>query len=331
MKVNTFKILTFLAVVVSGIECLAQSGDYYNENLRRIDAYINGPIKAYNCEGGMIFPAKYKVSKVRSDLSIMSSINSLFNDNTIQPDVETRIGKIKKKSIRVIKSENGLIESYDITMLGKYLWVNEKFDFIDSVLVRSKVTLRTTTHGKCGSHTQLLDFKLVRDYFVKDTKMLFEVGYDEVTSDTIYSGNLALLAKKRNDYKFNIPGSATEDWVNELFTKQYQTDSSGVYVYSQAPKSFARLIKENKISLIEDLLYSPNYMTSVNAMEALIYLASNGRVKLTPETNRRIAQIKTGTFMIKQQGAPDVLYKREGYKELQMTDEKVIKKYRSSL
>ena len=331
MKVNTFKILTLLAVVVSGVECLAQSGDYYNENLRRIDAYVNGPIKAYNCEEGMIFPAKYKASKVRSDLNIMSFINSLFSDKTIKSDVETRIGKVKKKSIRKVKSVNGLIESYDITMLGKYLRVNTKFDFIDNVLVRSKVTLRTTTHGTCGSHTHLLDFKVVRDFFIKDAKVLFEVGYDEVTSDTIYSGNLASLAKKRDDYKFNIPGSATEGWVNELFTKQYQTDSSGVYGYSQAPKSFARLIKENKTSVIEDLLYSPNYMTSVNAMEALIYLASIGRIKLTPEVNSRIAQIKNGAFIIMQQGAPDVLYRREGYKELQMTDEKVIQKYSSSL
>lgn len=331
MKINIFKIITLLAVVLSGVECIAQSGDYYNENLRRIDAYVNGPIKAYNCEGGMIFPAKYKTSKIRSDLSLMSFINSLFSDKTIKPDVETRIGKVKKKSIRVVKSLNGLIESYDITMPGKYLRVNAKFDFIDSVLVRSKVALRTTTHGECGSHNHMLDFKLVRVFFIKDAKVLFEVGYDEMTSDTIYSGNLTSLAKKRNDYKFNIPGSVAENWVNELFTKQYQTDSSGVYEYSQAPKSFARLIKENKASVIEDLLYSPNYITSVNAMEALIYLASTGRIKLTPEVNSRIAQVKDGAFIIIQQGAPDVLYRREGYKELQMTDEKVIKKYESSL
>lgn len=331
MKINIFKILPLLSIVITGIESFAQSNDYYAENVKRIDAYINGPINQYSCEGGMIFPAKYKASKVRSDLRMMSFVNSLFNDKTIKPDAEKRISEVRKKEIPVRKTVNGLIESDDITMLGKYLWVNAKFDFIDNVLVRSKVTLRTTTHAKCGSHTHLLDFKAVRDFFIKDAKMLFGVGYDEITSDTIYSGNLASLAEKRNGYKFNIPGSSVEGWINEIFTKQYQADSAGAYNYTKAPKSFVMLIKENKTEVIKDLLFSPNYVTSVNAMEALLYLASIGKLQLSAELNDRITQIKNDSFTIMQQGAPDVFYKREGYKELQMTDERVIKKYSSSM
>lgn len=328
---NTYKITTLLFFITANLCCFAQSSNYYDENVKRIDAYINGPIKAYNCKGGMTFPTKYKVSKVKSDLSIMSFINSLFSDKTIKPDVEGRIGKVKKKSMRVVNSVNGLIESDDITILGKYLWVNLKLDFIDGVLVRSKLIMRTTTHGKCGSHTHLLDFKVVRDFFIKDAKMLFGIGYDEITSDTIYSGNLVSLAEKRNGYKFNIPGSNGEGWINEIFTKQYQTDSAGVYDYTKAPKSFVMLIKENRTEVIKDLLFSPNYVTSLNAMEALLYLASIRKIELSTELNDRIKQIKNSSFIIIQQGAPDVLYKREGYKELQMTDEKIILKYRSSM
>lgn len=331
MKINTLKILTLLSIVITGIECFAQSDNYYNENIRRIDAYINGPIKLHSCEGGITFPAKYKASKVRSDLRMMSFVNSLFNNKTIKSDVEKEISKVRKKETPIGKSVNGLIESNDITLLGKYLQVNVKFDFIDNVLVRSKVTLRTTTHGECGSHTHLLDFKVIRDFFIKDARMLFGVGYDEMTSDTIYSGNLASLAKKRNGYKFNIPSSNVEGWINEIFTKQYQTDSASVYDYTKAPKSFVMLIKENRTEVIKDLLFSPNYVTSVNAMEALLYLASTGKLQLSPEINDRIAQIKNDSFTIMQQGAPDVLYKREGYRELQMTDERVIKKYSSSM
>jgi hypothetical protein len=331
MKIIIFKILSLLSIL-TGIESYAQSTDFYTENVNRIDAYINGPIKAYNCEGGMTFPNKYKASKVRSDLSIMSFINSLFSDKTVKPDVEGRIGNVKKKSMQVVNSVNGLIESDDITLLGKYLWVNVKLDFIDNVLVRSKLILRTTTHGKCGSYTNLIDFKAIKDFFVKDAKMLFTIGYnDEITSDTIYSSNLALLAERRKDYKFNIPGSSTEDWVNEIFTKQYQSDKAGVYNYSQAPKEFVKLIKENRIELIKDLLFSPNYITSVNAMETVLYLASIRKIELSTELNDRITQIKNGSFTIMQQGAPDVFYKREGYKGLQMTDERVNKKYRSSV
>ena len=329
---NTLKTIIIFFFIVAHLNGHAQPNDYYNENIRRIDAYTNGPIKAYNCEEGMIFPTKYKTSKVRSDLRIMSFVNSLFNNQTTKLDVEKRISKVRKKEIPVRKSVNGLVESNDITILGKYLWVNVKFDFIDNILVRSKVTMRTTTHGKCGPYTNLLDFKIIRDFFIKDAKMLFTVGYDdEITSDTIYSGNLALLAGQRKEYKFSIPGTSTESWINEIIVTQYQTDRAGAYNYSQAPKDFVMLIKENKIAEVKDLLFSPTYTTSVNAMEALIYLSSISKVQLTAELNDRITQIKNGLFIIMQQGAPDVFYTRKGYRELQTTDEKVIKKYSSSM
>lgn len=331
MKMNTFKILALISVCITGIECFAQSDDYYNENLRRIEAYINGPIKANSCEGGILFPAKYKPSKVKSDLRIMSLVNSLFNAKTVKADIEDGIKTVRKKEIPIKTSVNGLIESNDITMLGTYLNLNVKIDLIDNIIVRSKVTLRTTTHGKCGSHTHLLDFKVIRDFFIRDAKMLFNVGYDEMASDTIYSDNLVALAQKRSDYKFSIPGSSTEEWINKIFAKQYQVDSAGAYDYTKAPRSFVMLIKESRIEVLKDLLYSPNYITSVNAMEAMLYLESIGKLQLSTELNNRITQIKNGSFTIMQQGAPDVLYRREGYKELQMTDEKAIKKYKLSM
>lgn len=329
---NTRKIIVLLFLIIASLKGFTQSDDYYIENVRRIDAYTNGPLKMYSCEGGMVFPAKYKASKIKSDLTIISFINSLFSNKTIKPDVERRISKVRKKSMRLVESDNGLIESSDITILGKYLWVNVKADFIDNILVRSKVTLRTTTHGKCGSYVDLPDFKVLKNFFIKDSKMLFIIGYDdEITSDTTYYSNLTLLAAKRKDYKFSIPGSGVEDWINEIFTKQYQTDRADVYNYTTPPKGFARLVKENRTEVIKDLLYSPNYIISVNAMEALLYLSSVGKVQLTTELSNKITQIKNGSFIIMQQGAPDVLYKREGYKDLHMTDEKVVRKYQSSL
>jgi hypothetical protein len=332
MKLNIFKILALLSVVITGLESYAQSNNFYVENARRIDAYINGPLKQYSCEEGMIFPAKYKASKIKSDLTIMSFINSLFDKNTIKPDVEKALSKVRKKSMGLSESVNGLIESDNITILGKYLWVNIKLDFIDSNLVRSKVTMRTTTHGKCGSYVNLPDFKVIRDFLIKDSRMLFVLGYDdEVTSDTVYTENFASLAEKRKDYKFNIPGSGTEDWINEIFIKQYQSDKADVYNYTKPPKDFVRLVKDNKIAEVKDLLFSPSYVTSLNAMESLIYLSSINKVQLTSELNDRITQIKNASFIIMQQGAPDVLYTRKGYRELQTTDERVIKKYSSSL
>jgi hypothetical protein len=328
---SILKVIIIHFFVMAQVNGFAQSIDNYNENIRRIDAYANGPIKQYACDQGIKFPASYKASKIRSDLRIMSFINSQFNNKSIKPGIEKEISKVRNKKISIVKSVNGLIEANDITILGEYLWANVKLDFIDNFLVRSKVLLRTTTHGRCGSHTHLLDFKVVREYFIKDAKILFHIGYDEMTSDTIYSGNLALLAEQRKDYKFSIPGSSTEGWINEIFTKQYYTDSAGAYNYAIAPRYYIKLIKENKIAEVTDLLFSPNYITSVNAMEALLYLSSVNKVRLTKQLNDKMVEIKNDSFIIMQQGSSDVYYRRNGYKELRTTDERVIKKYSSSM
>lgn len=325
-------IIIFFFITVH-LNVFAQPTEYSVENTKRIDSYLNSPVKANICEGTITFPQKYKSSKIKSDAFIASFINNAISNKITSSDIDARLKKVgKKKAVIIKESITGLIQTKEILLKGNYLRANIILSFIGDRAVRNKVKLVTLTHAKCGVYNNsMLDFKVIREYFTKDAKVLFVVGYDELTSDTIYSDNLTALSGQQKEYKFSIPGSSTESWVNEIFTKQYQTDETGAYNYSQAPKDFVRLIKENKIAEVKDLLFSPNYVTSVNAMEALLYLSSVNKVQLTTELNDRITQIKNGSFIIMQQGAPDVFYTRKGYKELQTTDEKVIKKYSSSM
>ena len=330
MKKSIIKILIVLVGVAENTDSVAQSNEYFAENTKRIDAFLNGPVKANICEGVITFPAKYNPSKVKSDAFITSFINSTSNNKCTDSDSDVLLKKIGKKA-SIKESLNGIIKVKNILVKGNYLRANIILEFIDNVSVRTKVTLTTVSHAKCGMNgNSMLDFKIVRD-FMKDTRMLFGVKYDEMIADTIYSDNLTLSASKRKDYKFNIPGTASESWVNDIFIRQYQADSSGFYNYSKAPKDFIKLIQENEISIIKNLLFSPNYFVSVNAMEALLYLSSVNKVQLTTELNDKINQIKNGSFKFLSQGAPDVFYIREGYKDLQMTDEKVFKKYSLSM
>jgi len=333
MKTNVSKILILVFFVAIRINCIAQSTEYFTENSQRINAYLNGPVEWKTCEGEISFPQKYKASKIKSDAFVVSFVNAITNNQTTADDIGVQLKKVgKKKALIINESISGLIQTKEILLKGNYLRANVIVGFIDNIVVRSKVRLTTVTHAKCGVYdNRMMDFQFVKDFFIKDAKMLFSVTYDEMSSDTIYFSNLTSLAEKRKDYRFNIPGTSSEGWINEIFTKQYQTDSTGSYNYAKAPKDFARLIKENKTEVIKDLLFSPNYFTSINAMEALLYLTSVNKVQLTAELSSRIAQIKNGSFIIMQQGAPDVFYKREGYKELHTTDDRVVNKYTSSM
>ncbi len=329
---STLKIATIGLFLLIPFSCFAQSNNNYDNNIKRIDEYINGPIKTYSCEGGIVFPVKYKSSKINSDTYIISLTNNLVGSKINNNDLISQIKKAgKKKAVITRQSINGLVHTKEVLLKGSYLRVNIILGFIDDVLVRRKVRLTTTTHGQCGSHGDLLDFKLIKDFFIKKVDLLFNIEYDEMTSDTIYFDNLESLAKQHTDYRFNLPASHNDDWLRELFIKQYQSDSIAAYSYSQPPNTFVKLIKEGKIEILTTLLFSPNYVFAIHAMESLIYLDSQGEFEITPVLRDRINKIKNQSYIILQIASPDLFYKREGYKALKMNDELIIKKYKASM
>jgi hypothetical protein len=159
----------------------------------------------------------------------------------------------------------------------------------------------------------------------------FKPDFDYLFYDTVFIDNLKNLALNRTDYTFNIPALDNEPWINEIYSKQYRSEYSCCYERDSADPAFARLIKEKKFHILESLLFSPNYYTSIHAMEALAYSSYKKLIQLSPESLHRMDYIKNASFHVMSQGAPDVRYRKEGYKDLHSLIEHVIKKYRIEL
>ena len=68
MKMNIFNMLSLLFLITIEVDCFAQSNYYYTENTRRIDTYINGPLKQYSCEEGMVFLLNIKSQRLKQIL-----------------------------------------------------------------------------------------------------------------------------------------------------------------------------------------------------------------------------------------------------------------------
>lgn len=308
-------------------ECLGQDNPYYSENVRMIDSFVAAPM----CQNMITYPTSYKIAKIKSDLPIIQFINLIAGNEVSPSQLDGQLKKFgRKKAFSRETTDEGLIKVREITLKGYYLYVKIKLKFIDNIIIRRELVIKTSTHGNCRENQYwVFDFKLGKTYFFKDLKLLLNVNFEEMVADTIYTNNLRSLAEQRKDYRFNIPGSSSEEWINEIFEGQY-TENVGAYTYGRAPKDFVKLIKENKMTVITDLLYSPNYIISINAMESLLYLSSIGKISLSKEINERITQIKSGSFIFLQ-GAGDVYHTKKGYKDLQMTDEKVVKKYAMSM
>jgi len=310
----------------------AQSNGHFAENVKRIESYVGGPVKTNICDGKISFPAKYEKQKVEEDSFIASFIQNAVNCTGTEHKIDQLLTKISKSKKWIKEFTNGQIKIKEIVLKGNYLRVPILLEFVDKVIVRMKVTLQTSTHAKCGDYeNNMIDFKLIKDYYLLHLPLLFTIEYDEMVGDSIYIANLHSLAKKREDIRFNIPGSHSEKWVNDIFRKQYQADSLSAYNSTSAPSDFVNLISQQKWSEIEDLLFSPNYLVSVNAMEAMIYLASVNKIVLTKEVQEKMNKIKTGPSKFRSRSGHDVYYTMNGYKDLQTTDNHVIKKYASSL
>lgn len=332
MKINIKIFLLGFSIYFYVPNSNAQLNEYSDLNNQLINLYLAGPIKGNVCQNLLKFPEKYNKRKVKFDSRFIPFIN-LINSNKLTRigDIHFFVRKIGKSALIIDQEKNGIINSEQILLKGKYLRVNIYVSYIDSVLIRSKSMISTSSHGICGDYSTLLDYNYIKNFFISYFAFRLTPGFDFLTADTIYSENLKLLAERQNEYQFNIPGSNTEKWINDIFEKQYQSDSSEVYKYHSPPESFQKLIREGKLKEIKSLLFSPNYIISVNAMEAILYLAHIKKVELTPEIVNKINQIKEAPFIILQLGAPDVFYKRRGYKELNMTDEMIIRKYSLSM
>jgi len=145
--------------------------------------------------------------------------------------------------------------------------------------------------------------------------------------------NLRLALQNYPDYKFG-PCSKdfeNEEWINRICYNQYNSDSSCCYSYIKANKDYIDLINNMKINIINDLLYSPNYIYSINAMEAIIYLNSINKITIDDAMKTRMESIKKAKYVITIQKSSDLYSTVNGYNELNTSDENVIKKYRNSL
>lgn len=332
MKARTIIVLLFIFLFLLGTDCIGQANDYPVKNTQRIDEFLNGSVQKNICQDVIIYPSKHKKQKTRSDHFVISYINNLSGGVVTETSADSLLAKLSKQKFSVKQFTNGLIKVKDISLNGNYLKAGLRLEFIDNILVRRKINLTTSTHAKCGMYdNSIMDFKLVKDVFIKEAKVLFTVAYEEIVSDTLYLTNLELLANKHREFRFNIPGTSPTTWIDDIFTKQYKAEQSCCYSALKASDDFMRLIKEEKYQTIMDLLYSPNYFTSVNAMEALIYLSSINKVELTSGIKDRITSLKSASFKITKQMAPDAFYNIDGYSSLGMTDEKVIIKYSSSM
>ena len=131
----------------------------------------------------------------------------------------------------------------------------------------------------------------------------------------------AILSTKRDD-----------EYVQCIILKSVsETDFYDFLENDVVEEAVADIIRDKNYDAIVELLYSPNYLISLNAYVALVYLDSKGMVQLSPPIQSKSEEIVNNTNSILVVCGKDCVSSQPSYKSLNIHKENIIKKYETSL
>lgn len=332
-------ILALVALSVPGIEKGYAQQNYNVANARYLDS-VEADIRNYLCGDTLVYPAAYKKKWLEKEKRVTEVLNSIFDSTFEASQVSENLQKInfgKIKFARVEKTETdiGLLKAIHIIINGPYLHAEVKLDCIGNIIIRKSILLRSNTVSRCGLRGNLItDFKLFKTFVIPKLQFLIRVrDHSEIIATSFLQSNLVKAAEKYKDYRFNIPSDKAkkDDWINNILYNQYNSDSACCYIYDRPPQEFIALIKNEQFALISDLLYSPNYLYAVNAMEAIIYLANENKLVINDSMRTKMELLKQERSVITVQRSYDSFGIMRGYNRLKTTNQQVISKYRTGV
>lgn len=328
-------IFALVALSVPGIEKgYAQQSFYSVANARYLDS-VEQVIKNNICNDSLVYPAGYKKKWLEKDAQVIELLNNLF-DSTFEADqVSEKLKKLRDAKVSKTETDIGLIKVIKIDLTGAYLYAGITLDCIGNSVIRKNSTLGSSPKGRCGLYgNSIPDLKLFKTFVVPKLQFLITImDNSEIRASAFLQNNLAKVAGIYKNYRFNIPAvtGKKDDWVNKMLYNQYNSDSACCYSYLRPPANFVALIRTGQLALISDLLYSPNYLYAVNAMEAMTYLANENKLVINDSIRTKMESLKLESSILTVQKTFDLFSTIVGYKGLNITTQQVIRKYRNSI
>lgn len=322
----------FLACVLSMYVILSNAQvKNVDRNLKYVDS-VTEDLRNNFCNKIFTYPDNVKIDRAKKEKFFITFLNQIFNKEFTDKEFELDILKIKKAKVYKVVKQNGLIKTYEIVINGNYLRVELDLDFIDGIAYRKRCLLNTTSKARCGeSAIRFVDFKLFKEAFLKeiDFPVFF---FDNAIAGEAFALDVIQRASFRNtNYRFSIPVLGDTSKLNKILGNQYKQGDACCYNYTTPPADFVTLIEKDAVDVVKNLIFSPNYFYSINAMEAFIYLNSINKVQIDELIAERIKIIKGEVFEITIQKTNDLYSVVEGYKGIKTSDDAVVQKYANYL
>lgn len=300
---------------------VSSQNKYTSLNLKTIDTISNHIAKV--CAN---YGARKNVTKkeLKRDKRQIAFLNKFFNNDMSADDIILMTNHFGCKACSFEIIDLGGFVKYERRIpIESYLDVYISFALLQNHVVYKRLYFKTKYSTDCLNPYEWMlssqDIKYLRNYIlpVANFPIIFSDFDYYIMSDTVHLDKLNSLSD--SVYKFFV--SPQDKKVN--VSTWYSVDT---YAIKGVELIFQYLVKDINTAVLKKLLYSPNQIMAINAMEALTYLADNLKVQLADEEKRKIEYIKNSDIKIKwlsgDVGGSDI-----AYKDLKITTSMITGKY----
>ncbi len=266
--------------------------------------------------------------QVKADKKLIEFFNGFYNKDLSVDEMTGNLNKSYKNKWKFDITDLGGVKKYETKIAAPgNLTASISFAVFQNAIVFKKIKFETITRTNCispGQHftdTQDLNYLDIFCLPLIDFPLnFFCAKCGAVQSDIIYG-------EKFKNYQGNEYKLVTADSIrfNEMIW--YAAD---VYHTDFAEPEFAALAKNHNSYMLLMLLYSPNQIMAINAMEALTFLQATSVINPQPDILQKIEEVKTSPVKIKSQSG-DSTKDAQVYKDLNISQEQIVAKYNQAI
>ena len=313
LTTSIFWCLTFVA-----LSAFSQI-DFRKSNQQKLDSIklLFGPCKILSSS------KKLKKREINYDKKLLSLCNDFYSKDLTINETVNQIANVTKRGYHLDSTNLGGTTLYQARLAAKgNLRLTISFATFLTKLVYKQIAFSTASKTGCSDPATYLIAPNDLDYLgticIPNLTIPLHMCWNcvSVTSDTTFYD--VLKNYNGNDYVL-----FTSDTANLL--NYFTWHDISIYMKDYVVEGIRPIIKQKNIPLLMQLLYSPNHILAIYAMEALTFFESENQI-LPDQIRNKMMEISNSNILIYFQYS-DVVRQGFAYKDLHISKQQLVDKY----
>ena len=318
-------LIIFVSFIFTLLSTSGQSKyyDYNKSQIELIKKRFDTVCKDYNSEK----PVSKKM--IEWDKKIILFLNEVYNTDLTLTQIQASYKKILHKELTFRfdqVTDLGGFKNYETSIYSEgNLKAEIHLVIIDDLILYKKIRLETKRYTSCFNPSifgiSFYDVKYLEEQCLKsiDFPISVETNGQSLSTDKTYFEKLNPL-KAKGHYSFTIDTTKQLDDLIYFQTINYSFQNPSLIVRD--------LYKNIQVDSLGKLLYAPNHIVAINAMEALLALNKIKNVSLTNGVLNKMNEIKNSNLKISWTSGDVGYHAFKTYKELNLSENEVLEKYK---